>query len=335
MMNILFTCAGRRNYLINYFQNALGSTGKVYAADSNSYVSAFAEAHKGFTMPLINNNGYIDEVLNICIEYDIGMVISLNDYELPLLAKAKEGFSNNGIMVIISSPEVVDICFDKWRSLEFYDKVGLKYPETYLTLEDTHKALSEGRLEFPVVVKPRWGSGSLCIEEAYSYKELELIYELVKKRMQRKFACDSNNCVIIQARVEGKEYGIDVVNDLNGRYVTSFVKEKVRMRAGETDIAVSIHSDEIEEVGRCIGNNLKHVGNLDCDIFKNEKGLYVLEMNPRFGGGYPFSHMAGADLPSALIAWAKGEEVKEDWLNISPGVVAAKCDHLVRRKGND
>ena len=82
-------------------------------------------------------------------------------------------------------------------------------------------------------------------------------------------------------------------------------------------------------VGRAIGRQLGHVGLLDCDVFVGEKGVVVLEMNPRFGGGYPFSHVAGANLPACLVAWALGEPLDPGWLSVQPNVTASKCDRLV------
>jgi carbamoyl-phosphate synthase large subunit len=60
----------------------------------------------------------------------------------------------------------------------------------------------------------------------------------------------------------------------------------------------------------------------------------VLEMNPRFGGGYPFSHVAGANLPAALIAWVSGQPINPDWLTIKSDVLSSKCARLVTHNQN-
>jgi len=60
---------------------------------------------------------------------------------------------------------------------------------------------------------------------------------------------------------------------------------------------------------------------MDADFFVTENNdIFLLEMNPRFGGGYPFSHEAGANVPAALIAWAIGNKLSPDWLKIKPKV---------------
>ena len=101
------------------------------------------------------------------------------------------------------------------------------------------------------------------------------------------------------------------------------------MRRGETDRAITIADPRLEALGAVIGRSLKHVGNLDCDVFDVGGAYHVLEMNPRFGGGYPFSHTAGANLPAALIAWADEKQPDPDWLKSRPNMVVSKCDRLV------
>ena len=125
--------------------------------------------------------------------------------------------------------------------------------------------------------------------------------------------------------------GLDIMNDLEGNHVAVSVKRKLAMRAGETDKAVTVDNAEIRQIGAVIGQNLKHIGNLDCDILERDGAFYVLELNPRFGGGYPFSYEAGVNMPKALIEWAQGHEVNPDILKPVYGKTFAKCDYLVER----
>lgn len=184
------------------------------------------------------------------------------------------------------------------------------------------------------MIKPRWGSASIGIVEVEHVEDLAPSYHLVRRQLARTIlarasAGDLERAVLIQERVPGQEYGLDVVNDLDGRHVATFARCKLAMRAGETDRAVTVESRELERIGALIGEQLGHVGNLDCDVFVDQGLPRVLELNPRFGGGYPFCHAAGADLPAALLAWAAGRAPDPRWLRVRPGVRAAKCDRLV------
>jgi carbamoyl-phosphate synthase large subunit len=333
-MDVLLTCAGRRNYLVRYFQEALAGRGKVFAADASASAPALQEADGFFVLPTIEQEEYLNILLELCQKHQIGLLVSLNDLELPLIARQRARFDAIGTLPIISSPEVIETCFDKWASLHFLVRAGFQVPKTYLSLQDARQALSRGEVEFPLVIKPRWGAASIGVELIQDLEELELAYRLIAKRLPRSILAraserDRKHALLIQEWLDGNEYGVDVVNDLEGRYVATFAKRKLVMRAGETDRAVTVRSDALEGLGATLGECLKHVGNLDCDIIANESGRWVLEMNPRFGGGYPFSHVAGANLPRALLAWVEGEQPHSGWLSVTPDVVSSKYDHLI------
>ena len=135
---------------------------------------------------------------------------------------------------------------------------------------------------------------------------------------------------MIQEKLTGNEYGLDVMNDLKGRHRAVSVKQKLAMRAGETDKAVTVDLPAVSEIGRILGENLKHIGNLDVDVMQRSNGDYcVLELNPRFGGGFPFSYEAGVNLPLAILKWLKGEAVDDRILSPVSGKLFAKNDYLV------
>lgn len=334
-MNILLTCAGRRNYLVRYFQEALAGLGCVYAADNSDTAPALQEADHALILPPVAAPNYIDVLKEICRSYDIGLVFSLNDLELPLLARAKQSLLQSGTIAVVSDPHFVDLCFDKWATDRFLAELGIDRPKTYLTLQDAMQAVDRGELSLPVVVKPRWGTASLLIEYPQTALELDMTYRLNELRVKRSLLADTHagfsdqSHLLVQEMLLGTEYGLDIVNDLQGRYITTFVKQKLAMRAGETDKARTVTNEGLLALGRTIGEASGHVGNLDCDVFVVGERLSVLEMNPRFGGGYPFSHAAGANLPAAFIAWAQGRSPRKEWLQVASQVASAKYDSLV------
>ena len=54
---------------------------------------------------------------------------------------------------------MIDITFDKCKTAQWVESLGLEAPKTYVRLEDVKKELAEGEIEFPLFMKPRWGSG--------------------------------------------------------------------------------------------------------------------------------------------------------------------------------
>jgi carbamoyl-phosphate synthase large subunit len=334
-MNVLFTCAGRRNYLLEYFKEAMDGQGRVIAADMSKTAPAMAVADVAHVVSDVYATDYVDQIMEICRKEEADLLISLNDLELPILSPHRKRFEAAGTRLLISDENAIDICFDKFRTVRFCEELNIGTPATYLSLEEARKALERGDLSFPVVVKPRWGSASIGLEFPADMEEMELAYRLVTLRVGRSILSeaskeDMERSVMIQELIPGTEYGLDILNDFSGRTVQVYVKEKLAMRAGETDKSVLRNKPELEELGFRVGMALKHIGNVDCDIFVKDGRHYLLELNPRFGGGYPFSQMSGANYPAAILAWMENREFDFSVFRRNYDLAFAKCDTLIR-----
>jgi len=326
--------------LLEYFKEATKGSGKVIAADMSPTAPAMALADVARVVSDVYAADYVDQILQICLEEKVDLLISLNDLELPILSPFRKSFEEAGIRLLISEHiiqgiEVIDICFDKYRTVQFCEDLNLGTPRTYLNLEEAKKALESGELSFPVVVKPRWGSASIGLEFPSDMEELDLAYRLVTLRTMRSILSeaskeDAERSVLIQELIDGTEYGLDILNDFNGKCVQVYVKEKLAMRAGETDKSVLRNKPELEKLGYRVGNALGHIGNVDCDMFEKDGKYYLLELNPRFGGGYPFSQMSGANYPAAILAWMENKEFDFSTFRRTYDKAFAKCDTLIR-----
>lgn len=335
-MNILFTCAGRRTYLLKYFKENLSESDKVVATDMQLSAPALQVADVKIQVPAVYDPEYIPITLQICKEQKIDALFSLNDLELPILAENKAKFEAMGVKVVVSDPQVIDIAFDKYKTAQWVESLGLTSPKTYVRLEDVKNALAAGIISFPLFMKPRWGSGSIGLESISDMEELDIYYYLLMKKVKKTIlatASIGDEYIMIQEKLTGNEFGLDIMNDLNGKNVGVSVKQKLAMRAGETDKAMTVDIPDVREIGRIIGENLGHIGNLDVDIMQRADGAYcVLELNPRFGGGFPFSYEAGVNFPKALIHWLKKEDVDLSILLPEYGRTFAKNDYLVEIK---
>lgn len=332
-MNILFTCAGRRTYLLKYFREQMGDKDKIIAADMQLTAPALSVADVRVMVPAVYDEHYVEALHQICEMHNVDVLISLNDLELPILAENKLSFENIGVNVLVSSSEVIDICFDKLKTADFITSIGLKSPKTYRNLESATQAILDGELKFPVVIKPRWGSASIGIEFVDNIDDLRIVYELIRRKTSKGMLGEvsqlDDDFILIQEKITGKEYGLDIINDLEGNNVAVAVKQKLSMRAGETDKATTVDNPELHRIGEVIGRKLAHIGNLDCDILEMGGEYYILELNPRFGGGFPFSYEAGVNLPKAIINWIEGKDFDIRELEPVYGLTFAKCDYLV------
>lgn len=328
-MNILFTSAGRRSYLVNYFKEALNGKGKVHVANSSRLSTAMISGDYSVVAPSIYEKEYIPFLKSYCIHNKIQAIIPLFDLDLIMLSRCKKEFKEIGVQVIVSSEEVIAVCNDKWESYNFLKKKGFNTPTTFLTVNDALKAIGKGEIHFPLMVKPRWGMGSISIFEADNVEELSIFYQRALKTIQSTYLSynaiqNVDACIIIQEKLEGQEYGMDIINNLKGDYELTVIKEKKAMRSGETDCAEVVYNERLEKAGERLSGILKHIGNLDVDAFIVNGNPYILELNARFGGGYPFSHIAGVNLPKAILNWLKGETVEKALFSPQIGVIGFK-----------
>ena len=311
-MNIIITNVGRRGYLVDYLKALPGMDGKVYTSDCDRTASGLYGNNDGhFILPRPRDDEklYVKELIRVCRENDIGAVIPVIDPEIFILSGYRDEFKSNGITVVVSDRRVLDICFDKLKMNEFLKSIGVPYPETYTSLEEFGSAVSEGKVDFPVVMKPILGSGSV---DTYFVDDMETAEALFREGM------------IIQQKLEGIEYGTDTFNSFEGEPLRCVIKRKISMRSGETDKSISVHDKLIEETLLKVGRELGHIANLDCDVIMSDGVPYVIDMNPRFGGGYPATHAIGVNLVEILYKLLNGEKAEPEFGNYEDDILVMK-----------
>jgi len=340
-MNLLFTSVGRRSYLIRYFKEALGKNGIIHAANSDPRSPAFNFADEHVVTPIIYDGAYIEFLLEYCSRNDINAVIPLFDVDLPVLSANKTLFENIGVRVVVSNEDTVAVCNDKWLTYLFCIRNNIGTPKTYLDIDEALSDLKKGTLSFPLVIKPRWGMGSIAVFEADDIYELKVFYHKAEKIIASSYLKYEtrdrlNEGVLIQEKICGQEYGMDIINDLDGCYYTTIVKKKYAMRSGETDCAETVDNMLLKNFGRDLSFALRHSANLDTDLFMVDEAPYLIDMNARFGGGYPFSHLAGVNLPLAIIRWLNNERVTGKILKERFGVMSSKSlEAVILSAGNE
>lgn len=327
-MNVMLTSVGRRAYMVKYFKEVLGEGGKVYVCNSDDKSIAFKYADEKVISPLIYDENYIPFLLDYCRRNSIDILISLFDIDLLMLAKHKNQFEEIGTKVIVSDPQIVEICNDKWKTYQFLINNGFCAPASYLSINQVIQKIAAGELNYPIVVKPRFGCGSISVAIAYDEEDLFYLTKKANKEITTSYlkyeSAVTEEKVIYQECLKGQEYGADIINDLNGVTQNVIVRKKIAMRSGETDIAELVDEPAIKDTLFKLGSVTKHISNMDCDVFLVDGKPYILEMNARFGGGYPFSHMGGCNLPQAIVNWVKGKEVSKDMISSRTGITGFK-----------
>lgn len=327
-MNILLTSVGRRKYIVEYFKFALTGIGKVYT--SNSVSSSAMKISDGVLLsPLIYDSSYIECIINFCNENKIQSIISLFDIDLLVLAQNQKRFEENSIRLILAPVESVRICNDKWETYNFLTRLKINTPKTFLKINEAIDAIDQNIIEFPLIIKPRWGMASLGIYKVDDIDELRVLYkksnkEIFNSYLKYESSLTKEDPIIIQEYLLGNEYGLDIINDLQGNYISTFAKWKIAMRAGETDIGKTVENTPFVTIAKTLSQNIMQSGILSVDCIMKGEIPYILEMNCRISGHYPLSHLAGVDYPRLLIKWLTGDNNTDSMLNFKVGLTITK-----------
>ena len=294
-MNILILSAGTRNKIVQYFVKTLNGTGKVIATDMSNLAPAIYEADKYYIVPKMTAPEYLDVVLDICKKEEITGVLSLIDPELSLLAENREKFEAIGTTVIGSSYTLCEMSLDKFQMYRWLETHGYRCAKSYMDKEAFFADVDAGVITYPVFVKPARGSASISISKVYDRETVELLFA-------------HEDGLMIQEFLDGQEIGADVYIDMVSHEVVSiFTKKKLKMRAGETDKAVSFQDEKLFALIEQFVKDAGYNGQIDIDIFDVNGEYYISEVNPRFGGGYPHAFESGANHMKLIVNNLKGQ----------------------------
>ncbi len=287
-MNILISSAGRRVSLVRAFQKELkkiNPEAKVYAADANPILSAACQiADENFKVPRLDSNDYLPFLIKKCEEFNIKLIIPTIDTELLLLSKNKQLLLSKGIKPIIASEGFVQKCRDKRQIHDFFDDKGVNIAKEYK--KDDYK--------LPLFIKPIDGSRSV---DTY----------LIKTKDDLTDYHFSNNKLMFLEYIDHQlhdEFTCDLYYDKNHLLKCAVPRKRVEVRDGEVYKALTRHNELVGYIKEKLNYIDGAVGCITAQFFKHKTkdSVYAIEINPRFGGGYPLSYLAGANFPKWIIA---------------------------------
>jgi len=287
---VLVSSAGRRVELLRAFRQSLadlGLDGRVLAADRSWYSSARHSADAHFDLPSCDRPEFVPRMVELCSEQHVDLVVPTIDTELAPLAAARDELASVGTTIAVSAPGVVEIAGDKVATHSWLTAHG--FPTVrQATLAEVRDG---GRCwPFPLAVKPRFGSAARGVAIVADGDELDVAARAGE--------------VVVQTVAGGDEYTIDALVDRSGRCVCAVPRRRLEVRAGEVAKAVTVHSPVLERLAADICETLPGAyGALAIQLFAGEgfTDPTVIELNARFGGGFPLSRQAGADFPRWIL----------------------------------
>lgn len=284
--NVLISSAGRRVALGRIWRRTLaelGLDGALLAADASPLSPAYHDADRAFTVPRAADAGFTGAMLELCRRETVALIVPTNDLELAVYAENRGRFAESGTTVAISAPEVVEIGADKALTNAWL--TGNGFPTVR---QSTPKGAAGW--DYPLLVKPRRGSASIGVGVVRDAAELA--------------ATTREGDFVVETIAPGVEYTIDVLADRAGRCVCAVPRRRLEVRSGESSKGVTARCPALEELCARICEALPGAyGPLTMQVMVDEVtgGMAVIEINPRFGGGYPLTWEAGGRYPRWIV----------------------------------
>ncbi|MRH99152.1 ATP-grasp domain-containing protein [Kriegella sp. EG-1] len=286
-MNILITSAGRRVSLLRAFQKELekiNPKSQVFASDMNPRLSAACQtADAYFEVPRLNDPSYITVLIELCKKNNIGLIIPTIDTELALLAENNELLLQNNIQAVIASTNFIRKCRDKRVIHDFFESKGIAIAKEY----------SKDNYKLPMFIKPSDGSRSV---DTYLIRTKE---ELTDYHFQ-------NDKLMFLEYIDHDqfdEFTCDLYYDKKGDLKCVVPRKRIVVRDGEVNTGITAKNELVDYIKKHLSTIDGARGCLTAQFFKHqsEPKIYGIEINPRFGGGYPLSYLAGANYPKWIL----------------------------------
>lgn len=302
MNNILITSAGQRVSLVRIFQKEIkriNENAKVYTVDINPTLAPACHVSDGYkTICKVSDEDYIEQLLVICKEWNIKIIVPTIDTELLILSKNKDLFIENKIIPIVSNIDFIEKCRDKRKTNFFFKERNVFYP----------KEIDKENLVFPMFIKPY--DGSLSKDTYLINNESELTnYHFENPKLMFAEYIDHNVF---------DEYTVDTYYNKEGVLKCVVPRKRIVVRAGEVNKAVTHKNEIVSHIKERLNSINGVIGCLTMQFFFNpiDRKIIAIEINPRFGGGFPLSYYAGANFPYWIIKeYIMKEEIDyfENW----------------------
>src|SRR4030067_1083302 len=236
---------------------------------------------KTYVVPKAEDPNYIPKIIEICQTEKVNIIFPCTDPELETLSASIDRITASGIKVIISPPETIQICRDKWLT---YNHLSRHLPMTKSALPD--KGIEEAiRITgLPAIIKPRKGWGSKQIVKIESIEEARILLPRIP-------------APIIQTYLKGVEYTIDGLTNRKGKVICIVPRQRVKVLGGLSFQGITVKNEDLIELGGKVAEHLKFIGPFNFQVSKNSEETRIVEINPRFSGTGILSVMAGANIP--------------------------------------
>lgn len=284
---VLLTGVGKRYDIVSAF--AQHTT--VVAADPSPLAPAAYAAHVRCAVPLIDDPDYVPALATLCEDHGVGVVIPLTDLDIEVLARAR---ADGRLPALVCDPDTAVATYDKYETHRLLERLDLPTPPTVLPGQEPPA--------YPVMVKPRRGSGARSIHRARDAQEAAFFCAYVPEP------------VMVQRAMDGPEFSVDCLSDADGRCLNAIPRTMIESRGGESIKGTVIADTELVALGCAVVEALNVRGPCTVQAFRDrEIGLGITDVNPRFGGAFPapiYAATPGRTYPELIVRLGAGETIE-------------------------
>ncbi len=284
---VLLTGVGKRYDIVSAFSQHA----RTVAADPNPLAPAQYAADYRRSVPRFDDPAYVPALAQLCEELGVKGVIPLTDLDLEILAHARAA---DELPAFVPDPEIARATFDKYETHLLLERLGLPSPPTVLPDQPVPA--------YPVMVKPRRGSGARSIHRADDQAAAEFFVGYVPEP------------TMVQRYMNGPEFSLDCLSDLDGRCLNAIPRTMLESRGGESIKGTVIDDGELIDLGRRVVEAIGVRGPCTVQVFRDrEIGLGITDVNTRFGGAFPapmYAALPGRSYPELIVRMARGERIE-------------------------
>lgn len=284
----LFSTIGKRGYIADYLRQADRNV-HIIGGGNNVFTPGFMSCDQAVLLPAIHDPEYLSHIKEVVKTHKVDAILSFSDPDVATLSAIREELSSLGVACFFPDRETALFGFDKLATYHWAQKNGVTVPFT-----TTDPEVARAKIPFPLIRKPRYGSASVGVSVIVDPKDL-----LPTQGDATEY--------IYQERIAGQEVNIELCGDLSGRVMSVSAWRKLISRNGETQLAVTTRRQDLIDKALELGDKARIIGPCDVDLMDLNGKLYLIEFNMRFGGGYPVSHLAGANFLELLVKAQRGE----------------------------
>ena len=268
-------------------------------ADADPRAAGLSLAAEAHVIPTADDQAFADAIVTVVNQTRPEVLVGTVSEEIGALHELHDDLSARDVATWLPSPPALAVCIDKWKFARVLRDEGIPTPAT--GLGDIHG------VDGPWVVKPRFGRGS---RDLY----------LVDDPTELAWACRRTPEPIVQSRATGREFTADVLVDHTGQVAACVPRWRLETKAGISTKGETFADSSVDDAVTRTVATIGLRGVLNLQGFRDDDGVCVVEVNPRFSGGLPLSLAAGADLVGEFLRGALGQPLRPERLKYRAGV---------------